>query len=124
MAETTPNFCQIVAAFSVLGRTMIRLICDGRDLQADENSGTCIDDTHFGRSLLIVIEAKGQSNRRSDIPIAAIYRRALIVTGFIASVAFADDPTTATANYLPSEQQVLTFIADTIDWYRHLPTAQ
>jgi hypothetical protein len=25
---------------------------------------------------------------------------------------------------LPSEQQVLTFIADTIDWYRHLPTAQ
>jgi hypothetical protein len=28
------------------------------------------------------------------------------------------------ANYLPSEQQVLTFIADTIDWYRHLPTAQ
>jgi hypothetical protein len=25
---------------------------------------------------------------------------------------------------LPSEQKVLTFIADTIDWYRHLPTAQ
>jgi mechanosensitive ion channel-like protein len=25
---------------------------------------------------------------------------------------------------LPSEQQVLTFIADTIDWYRHLPTVQ
>jgi hypothetical protein len=41
----------------------------------------------------------------------------------MASVAFADDPTTA-ANYVPSEQQVLTFIADTIDWYRHLPTAQ
>jgi len=67
---------------------------------------------------------RGQSNRRSDISIAATYRRALIVTGFIASVAFADDPTTATANYLPSEQHVLTFIADTIDWYRHLPTAQ
>lgn len=46
------------------------------------------------------------------------------MTGLIASAAFADDPTTATANYLPSEQQVLTFIADTIDWYRHLPTAQ
>ena len=71
-----------------------------------------------------MIEAKGQSNGRSDISIAAIYTRALIVTGFIASVAFADDPTTATANYLPSEQQALTFIADTIDWYRHLPTAQ
>jgi len=50
VAETTPNFRQIVAAFSVLGRTMISLICDGRDLLADENSGTCIDDTHFGRS--------------------------------------------------------------------------
>jgi len=70
------------------------------------------------------IEAEGQSNRRLDISIAAIYRRALIITGFIASVAFADDSTTATANYLPSEQQVLTFIANTIDWYRHLPTAQ
>jgi hypothetical protein len=59
-----------------------------------------------------------------DISTAAIYRRALIITGLIATVAYADDPTTATASYLPSEQQVLTFIADTIDWYRHLPTAQ
>ncbi len=66
----------------------------------------------------------GSPTGGQDISIAAIYSRALIVTGFIASVAFADDPTTATANYLPSEQQVLTFIADTIDWYRHLPTAQ
>src|SRR5260370_32584321 len=39
-------------------------------------------------------------------------------------MAFGGVQTTATANYLPSEQKVLTFIADTIDWYRHLPTAQ
>jgi hypothetical protein len=34
--------------------------------------------------------------------------RAVIVTGLIASAAFADDPATPTAKYLPSEQQVLT----------------
>ena len=28
------------------------------------------------------------------------------------------------ASQLPSEQQVLTFIGDTIDWYRQLPTYQ
>jgi len=28
------------------------------------------------------------------------------------------------AEPLPSEQQVLTFIGSTIDWYRHLPTSQ
>jgi hypothetical protein len=44
--------------------------------------------------------------------------------GHIATLACADGPTTATASRLPSDQQVLTFIADTIDWYRHLPTAQ
>ena len=27
-------------------------------------------------------------------------------------------------NRLPSEQEVFTFIADTIDWYRHLPNAK
>ena len=59
-----------------------------------------------------------------DIPIRPIYRCALIISALIASVAFADDLSTATENYLPSEQQVLTFIADTIDWYRRLPTAQ
>src|SRR5512133_1690939 len=42
----------------------------------------------------------------------------------MASVALAEDTTTVTAPYLPSEHQVLTFLADTIDWYRHLPTAQ
>ena len=68
--------------------------------------------------------SEGNPTGGQDISTATIYTRALIITGLIASGAFADDRTTATANYLPSEQQVLTFIADTIDWYRHLPTAQ
>src|SRR5882724_957674 len=50
--------------------------------------------------------------------------RALIITSLIASAFLAYNSKAATANYIPSEQQVLTFIADTIDWYRHLPTAQ
>ena len=48
----------------------------------------------------------------------------LIITGLFASALLATEPTTAPPNYLPSEQQALTFIAKTIDWYRHLPTAQ
>ena len=50
--------------------------------------------------------------------------RVLINTGLIASAFLAHASTAAPANYIPSEQQVLTFIADTTDWYRHLPTAQ
>jgi hypothetical protein len=79
-----------------------------------------------GDNRLFLVRSAVGSKRRSnpagdqDISIATFCTRALVVTGFIASVAFADDPTTA----MPSEQQVLTFIADTIDWYHHLPTAQ
>jgi len=50
--------------------------------------------------------------------------RALMITGLIASAFLSHDSAAAPANYTPSEQQVLTFIVDTIDWYRHLPTAQ
>ena len=48
----------------------------------------------------------------------------LIFAGLFASALLATEPTTAPPNYLPSEQQALTFIAKTIDWYRHLPAAQ
>ncbi|HXJ89787.1 MAG TPA: hypothetical protein VMS18_23435 [Candidatus Binatia bacterium] len=48
----------------------------------------------------------------------------LIVAGVLASTLLASRSTNAQANHLPSEQEVLTFIANTIDWYRHLPTAQ
>jgi Mechanosensitive ion channel len=41
----------------------------------------------------------------------------------LVSVIFASDSLAASPNS-PSERQVLTFIADTIDWYRHLPSAQ
>jgi hypothetical protein len=71
-----------------------------------------------------VVTKRAQSDRWSGYRDSNIYTRALIITGLIASAAFADDPTTATTGYLPPEQQVLTFIADTIDWYHHLPTAQ
>jgi len=48
----------------------------------------------------------------------------LIVAGILASTLLASRSTNAKANHLPSEQEVLTFIANTIDWYRHLPTSQ
>ena len=50
--------------------------------------------------------------------------RTLIVSGAVASAIFTNNAIAAEANHLPSEQQVLRFLADTIDWYRHLPTAQ
>ena len=50
--------------------------------------------------------------------------RTLIVTGSFAWAILTNDPINAAPNHLASEQQVLTFIADTIDWYRHLPTAR
>ena len=49
---------------------------------------------------------------------------ALIVTVLFASVALTDDSDASPTKHLPSQQQVLTFLADTIDWYRRLPTAQ
>lgn len=48
----------------------------------------------------------------------------MIVTVLFASAVLADDSTARLPNQVAFEQQVLTFIADTIDWYRHLPTAQ
>ena len=48
----------------------------------------------------------------------------LIVPVLFASAVFTHDSTAEPANRLDSEQQVLTFIADTVDWYRHLPTSQ
>jgi len=50
--------------------------------------------------------------------------RTLIVTGLFASAILKSESTAAPTKHLPSEQQVLTYVADTIDWYRHLPTAQ
>ena len=50
--------------------------------------------------------------------------RILIVTVLLVSTVFANDLTSAQTAQLPPQQQVLTFIADAIDWYRHLPTAQ
>lgn len=49
---------------------------------------------------------------------------ALAVTGILASAIPTSDAIAAAADHLPPAQQVLRFIADTIDWYRHLPTAQ
>jgi hypothetical protein len=48
----------------------------------------------------------------------------LILTVLFASAVLAGDSTPCLANQVAFEQQVLQFIADTIDWYRHLPTAQ
>jgi hypothetical protein len=48
----------------------------------------------------------------------------LTLTLLFASAVLADNATPRPANQLAFEQQVLKFIADTIDWYRHLPTAQ
>ena len=50
--------------------------------------------------------------------------RILIVTGLLVSAVLANDSKAVPAAQLPSQQEVLTFIANTIDWYRHLPTAQ
>jgi len=49
---------------------------------------------------------------------------ALAVAGILASALPTNGVMAAAADHLPAAQQVLRFIADTIDWYRHLPTAQ
>ena len=50
--------------------------------------------------------------------------RALIIAALFTSAAVAKVSAAEAASPLPSEQQVLTFIGDTIDWYRQLPTYQ
>ncbi len=47
-----------------------------------------------------------------------------LIPVLFASAVFTQDSTAEPANRLNSEQQVLAFIADTVDWYRHLPAAQ
>jgi hypothetical protein len=47
-----------------------------------------------------------------------------LIPVLFASAVFTQDLTAEPANRLNSEQQVLAFIADTVDWYRHLPAAQ
>ncbi len=50
--------------------------------------------------------------------------RMLVVTAVLLSVVIPKSPAAEPTSQLPSEQQVLTFIGDTIDWYRQLPTFQ
>ena len=50
--------------------------------------------------------------------------RRLIVSVSVAGAVLTNHSTAAVPNHLPSGQQVLTFVADTIDWYRHIPGAQ
>jgi hypothetical protein len=48
----------------------------------------------------------------------------LIVTGVLTFVVLTKSSAAAAATPVPSKQEVLTFIADTIDWFRHLPMAR
>jgi hypothetical protein len=50
--------------------------------------------------------------------------RALIIGAFLAFVVVRDSSAAEKTSQLPSEQEVLTFIGDTIDWFRQLPNAQ
>src|SRR5215469_3996975 len=50
--------------------------------------------------------------------------RLLVVTAVLSSVVIPNSPAAEVISQLPSDQQVLTFIGDTIDWYRQLPTSQ
>lgn len=73
------------------------------------------------------VRFNGTSRRRSGAKraTASLVRTfALIVIGLFASAALGDVPALPTARYMPSEQEVLKYIADTIDWYRHLPSSQ
>ncbi|HYZ83548.1 MAG TPA: hypothetical protein VE621_04075 [Bryobacteraceae bacterium] len=51
-------------------------------------------------------------------------KRVVIIVGLLVSSVLANDSKPAPSSGYPSEQQVLTFIADTVDWYRHLPAEQ
>ena len=50
--------------------------------------------------------------------------RMLIIAALFMSVVVPNSSAAEPASQLPSEQQVLTFIGNTIDWYRQLPTSQ
>ena len=50
--------------------------------------------------------------------------RALMITAFLTSAVVPNTPAAEATSQLPSEQQVLTFIGNTIDWYRQFPTSQ
>ena len=50
--------------------------------------------------------------------------RSLIIAAVFTSAAIPNTSAAEAASQLPTEQQVLTFIGDTIDWYRQLPTSQ
>jgi hypothetical protein len=50
--------------------------------------------------------------------------RMLIIAALFMSVVVPNSSAAEPASQLPSEQQVLTFIGSTIDWYRQLPTSQ
>jgi len=50
--------------------------------------------------------------------------RMLIIAALFMSVVVPNSSAVEPASQLPSEQQVLTFIGNTIDWYRQLPTSQ
>src|SRR5579862_9168915 len=50
--------------------------------------------------------------------------RMLILGALVTMAAISKSSAAEPASPLPSEQQVLTFIGSTIDWYRHLPTSQ
>ncbi|PWT97647.1 MAG: hypothetical protein C5B51_30965 [Terriglobia bacterium] len=50
--------------------------------------------------------------------------RHLVVPALLAAALFTNQSTAEPVNRGPSEQQVLAFLADTVDWYRHLPASQ
>jgi len=72
-----------------------------------------------------LFSACSQSEQEAKpISFAAIRRTGALIVILFASVALADKSNASPTKHLPSQQQVLTFIADTIDWYRRMPTAQ
>jgi hypothetical protein len=50
--------------------------------------------------------------------------RMLIIAALFTTTVIPNSSAAEAASQLPSEQQVLTFIGSTIDWYRQLPTSQ
>ena len=50
--------------------------------------------------------------------------RALIIIAFLTSAVVPNTPAAEATSQLPSEQQVLTFVGNTIDWNRQFPTSQ
>ncbi len=50
--------------------------------------------------------------------------RVLIIAAVLAAAAIPNGSAAEAASHLPSDQQVLTFIGDSIDWFRQLPSSQ